>query len=100
MQEKSAAGGTTTNTADQDYNLPGEEHRGILRRLQENVGNVPVHFWAQCQLCDIKCLEALVTVSDTNPDMVQLIARQAKIMMACCKLVGLVSSFLSFSYRL
>ena len=74
-----------TIPTDEDYNLPSEERRAILRRLQENVGDVSPHFWAQCQLCDIKCLEAFVTISEINPDNVQLIDGQARMMMARCK---------------
>jgi len=113
MQENFSVGGRASTTqpaeglgsippppptipTDEDYNLPSEERRAILRRLQENVGDVPPHFWAQCQLCNIKRLEAFVTISEINPDTVGITAAQAKAMMARCKFARL--GFLSLYY--
>ncbi|TAQ91193.1 hypothetical protein B7494_g486 [Chlorociboria aeruginascens] len=48
-----------TNTME-DFNQPGPERIELLERLQEKVGNLPPHFWATCQICDLGALERLL----------------------------------------
>ncbi|PSS08595.1 hypothetical protein M430DRAFT_187230 [Amorphotheca resinae ATCC 22711] len=61
---------------EEDYNLPSEERRALLQRFQEALGDVPPHFWAACQLCDMKSLEALVKSAECCPDLLGLVIGQ------------------------
>jgi hypothetical protein len=84
---------------EEDYNLPSEERRALLQRFQEALGDVPPHFWAACQLCDMKSLEALVKSAECCPDLLGLVIGQTgKEMIAYCKLDNL--GFLSVYCRL
>jgi len=44
----------------EDFNQPGPERIDLLKRLQESIGDVPPHFWAACQICDLGALEKLL----------------------------------------
>jgi hypothetical protein len=73
----------------EDYNLPSGERLGLLQRLQDAFGDAPPHFWAACYLCNIKELVVLVQIAEINPKAIRVLARQTRIMVACCKLNSL-----------
>jgi hypothetical protein len=44
----------------EDFNQPSPERVALLERLQESIGDVPPHFWAACQICDLGALENIL----------------------------------------
>lgn len=57
-----------------DFNLPTEERLALLKDLQAEIGDVPLHFWAACQLCDLQSLTQLVQVARISPAVIRVIA--------------------------
>jgi hypothetical protein len=47
----------------EDFNIPSAERVALLERLQGAIGGAPPHFWAACQICDLKALETLIDVA-------------------------------------
>ena len=60
--------------SEEDYNVPSQERIVLLQRLQDLIGDVPVYFWAACQICDIHQLGILVNVAEVSPPGVRIIA--------------------------
>ncbi|PVH83703.1 hypothetical protein DL98DRAFT_528998 [Cadophora sp. DSE1049] len=52
----------------EDFNLPSPERIALLERLQESIGDVPPHFWAACQICDLDALKNLVNCGHEYPN--------------------------------
>ena len=69
----------------EDYNVPSVAREALLQTLQNAVGDVPLHFWAACQLCDLKSLEGLTELASLNPAAARLIAGQTQTMLSYCK---------------
>jgi len=44
----------------EDFNQPSPERINLLERLEEVIGTVTPHFWAACQVCDLRALEQLL----------------------------------------
>jgi hypothetical protein len=55
----------------EDFNVPTAERVALLERLQEAMGGAPPHFWAACQICDLKALEDLVETARKKPGLVR-----------------------------
>src|SRR6266487_808016 len=55
---------------DEDCNLPSQERVALLKRLDHLLGDVPLHFWAACHLCDLQGLALLVKTAELNPNIV------------------------------
>ncbi|PSS21866.1 hypothetical protein M430DRAFT_17439 [Amorphotheca resinae ATCC 22711] len=53
--------------SDEDYNQPSAERRVVLQRLQDFLGDVPVHFWALAHVCDVKTLEEFAEKAEADP---------------------------------
>jgi hypothetical protein len=70
----------------EDYNLPSKERVSLLERLQVALGDVPPHFWAACQLCDLQGLELLARTAELNPKIVYTVAGRTYTMIAQGKL--------------
>jgi hypothetical protein len=83
----------------EDFNEPSEERVGLLKRLEdamcpkgiigleaeEHEGIVPPHFWAACQICDIKALEKFVDFACEHLTNAYIIAAQTGPMIQYCK---------------
>jgi hypothetical protein len=69
----------------EDFNLPTGERITLLGRLEELIGEVPLHFWAACQICDLKALEKLVEIARISPPIVHVLAGQTRLMAEYCK---------------
>jgi hypothetical protein len=70
----------------EDFNLPTDERKTLLDRLQEAMGgDVPIYFWAACQICDIQSVEKLIQVACISPPMAFMIAAQTRTMVNYCK---------------
>jgi hypothetical protein len=52
----------------EDVNVPTAERIALLERLQEAMGGAPPHFWAACQICDLKALEKLAECARIYPE--------------------------------
>ncbi|KAE8444576.1 hypothetical protein EG329_014407 [Mollisiaceae sp. DMI_Dod_QoI] len=48
----------------EDFNQPSPERVDLLKRLEEKIGSVTLHFWAACQICDLSALEKLLHLPD------------------------------------
>ena len=79
---------------DEDCNLPSQERVGLLQRLDHLLGDVPLHFWAACHLCDLQGLALLVKTAEVNPNIVLISAGQTYTMVKNCMLntVGLLNT--------
>ena len=53
----------------EDFNVPTAERVALLERLQGAMGGAPPHFWAACQICDLKALEKLAEGACINPEL-------------------------------
>ncbi len=86
---------------DEDCNLPSQERVALLKRLDHLLGDVPLHFWAACHLCDLQGLALLVKTAELNPNIVLISARQTYPMVANCKLntVGLLNTIAYIFHR-
>ena len=69
----------------EDFNLPTGERITLLGRLQEIIGEVPLCFWAACQICDLKALEKLIEHARISPPAVRILAGQTRSMVSYCK---------------
>jgi hypothetical protein len=84
----------------EDYNEPSEERVGLLKRLEDAMrpkdvegreaeereeGTVPPHFWAACQICDIKALDKFVDFTCEPPTKARILAAQTRPMIQFCK---------------
>jgi hypothetical protein len=67
----------------EDFNIPSEERVALLERLQGVVGNVPLHFWAACQVCHVEALQRWVEIARISPDVVRICAGQSTIAKYC-----------------
>lgn len=70
---------------EEDFNIPCAERKVQLERLQNAIGDVPIYFWAACQICDIKSLEGLADLACFNAAAGRLIAGQTQSMLQYCK---------------
>jgi hypothetical protein len=74
-------------TADEDFNIPSAQRQHLLSQLHSLIGEVPVHFWAACHLCDIQHLEVFVQItSQFGPSYVKALAFTCHSMVRICKL--------------
>jgi len=69
----------------EDFNIPSAERVALLERLQEAMGNVPPHFWAACQICDLKALEKMTEHARIYPLWACVAAGQTRTMVLHCK---------------
>jgi hypothetical protein len=69
----------------EDFNLPSPEQIALLERLQEAIGGVPPHFWAACQIYNLKALERLVEYGHEYPKILRLYSQQTYTMAHYCK---------------
>jgi hypothetical protein len=84
----------------EDFNEPSEERVGLLKRLEDAMrlkgvtgreaeereeGTVPPHFWAACQICDIKALDKFVDYAYEHPRRARILAAQTRPMVQFCK---------------
>ncbi len=69
----------------EDFNIPSEERIALLGYLQEAIGGAPPHFWAACQICDLKSLERLVECGREYPEILIASAQQTYTMAYYCK---------------
>ncbi|KAH8660821.1 hypothetical protein BGZ60DRAFT_433670 [Tricladium varicosporioides] len=60
----------------EDFNIPSPERVALLECLQEAIGSVTPHFWAACQICDLKALEKLIESARISPVIVRTAAGQ------------------------
>jgi hypothetical protein len=73
--------------SDEDFNIPSARRQQLLGQLHSLVGEVPVHFWAACHLCDIQRLEIFVQIAaQFGPEYVQALALTCSNMVRICKL--------------
>jgi hypothetical protein len=79
----------------EDCNLPSQERRSLLERLQVALGDVTPHFWAACNLCDLQMLEVLAQQAELNPNTIYIVIEQTYTMVAQCKLNIIRLSFIS-----
>jgi hypothetical protein len=75
----------TLSEAMEDFNIPSAERVALLEHLQEAIGGAPPHFWAACQVCDLKALEELVECARKYPGMVRVFTEQTYTMAHYCK---------------
>jgi hypothetical protein len=68
----------------EDFNLPSPERIALLERLQEAIGGAPPHFWAACQICDLKALKRLVECGREYPDILRDSTQQTYTMVHYC----------------
>ena len=66
----------------EDFNVPSPERVALLKCLQELIGDIPPHFWAACQICDLAALEKLVHY---EPGVLVGIGSQTSQMVRHCK---------------
>ena len=69
----------------EDFNQPGPERIDLLKRLQESIGDVPPHFWAACQICDLDALKSLVNCGHEYPNILSGLTLQTSTMAHYCK---------------
>jgi heme exporter protein D len=69
----------------EDFNVPTAERVAVLEQLQEAMGGAPPYFWAACQICDLKALEALVESARRHPALVRVSATQTRRMILHCE---------------
>jgi hypothetical protein len=69
----------------EDYNIPTAERDALLGQLQEAMGGAPPHFWAACQICDLKALEDLVGLARRYPAAVTIVAASTCKMVLYCE---------------
>jgi hypothetical protein len=69
----------------EDFNLPSPERITLLESLQEAIGGAPLHFWAACQICDLKALERLVKCGREYPEILRGFTQQTCTMAYYCK---------------
>jgi len=69
----------------EDFNIPSAERVALLKHLQEAMGDAPPHFWAACQICDLKALEKLTECARIAPGLVRIAAGQTHAMVLYCK---------------
>ena len=69
----------------EDFNLPSPERVALLERLQESIGDVPPHFWAACQICDLDALKNLVNCGRKYPNILSGLTIQTYMMAHYCK---------------
>jgi hypothetical protein len=69
----------------EDFNIPSAERVALLERLQEAMGGAPPHFWAACQICDLKALEDLVEHARIYPAQARNVATITVQMVLLCK---------------
>jgi hypothetical protein len=79
----------------EDCNLPSQERRCLLERLQVALGDVSPHFWAACNLCDLQMLEVLAQQAELNPNTIYIVIGQTYTMIRHCKLNIIGLSFIS-----
>jgi hypothetical protein len=70
--------------SDEDYNQPSAERRVVLQRLQDFLGDVPVHFWALAHVCDVKTLEEFAEKAEADPVPYRISIYQTPAMIAAC----------------
>lgn len=81
----------TPPEAMEDYNIPSPERVALLAHLQEAIGDVPPHFWAACQVCELKALEMFIECGCISPPVLRVFAEEAIKMADYCKQSSLVS---------
>ncbi|PMD18191.1 hypothetical protein NA56DRAFT_751498 [Hyaloscypha hepaticicola] len=64
----------------EDFNLPTLERTALLGRLHESIGDVPPHFWAACQICDLDALKSLVNCGREYPNILSGLTLQTSTM--------------------
>jgi hypothetical protein len=69
----------------EDFNVPTGERVALLEQLQEAMGGAPPYFWAACQICDLKALEALVELARRHPAWVRGMATLTRTMILRCE---------------
>lgn len=69
----------------EDFNLPTLERTALLGRLHESIGDVPPHFWAACQICDLDALKSLVNCGREYPNILSGLTLQTSTMAHYCK---------------
>ncbi len=69
----------------EDFNQPSPERVVLLERLQELAGGTSPHFWAACQICDMKVLEKLVLCGEIFPVILQELSLAGCAMAGLCK---------------
>jgi hypothetical protein len=79
----------------EDYNQPSPERAALLEQLQKAIDDVPPHFWAACQICDLKALERLVTCGREYPDILLGFATHTQSMAYYCTMNHPYSSALT-----
>lgn len=70
----------------EDYNLPSEPRKVLLRQLKDLVGNVAPHFWAAIQVCSLDSLGKLVQRAQTDADLVFAAGKATHDIVRLCKL--------------
>jgi hypothetical protein len=73
-----------SETMEEDFNLPGPERASLLKLLQEAIGDVPPHFWAACQVCDLEALKDLVIVASVKPAIIVILATNTFTILQYC----------------
>jgi hypothetical protein len=68
--------GITNYTTMEDFNVPTPERVALLESLQESIGDIPPHFWAACQICDLDALKTLVNCGREYPNILSGITSQ------------------------
>ena len=69
----------------EEYNQQSLERIDLLNCLQEAIGGAPPHFWAACQICDLKALERMIKCGREYPEMFRGFAQQTYTMAHYCK---------------
>ena len=80
---------------DETYNIRSEERTALLQQLQDLIGDVPLHFWAACQVCDVSQINILINLAKVSPEAVLLLSTSVHKIISTCKLdsVGLLSLY-------
>ena len=68
----------------EDFNIPSPERVALLERLQRAIGGAPPHFWAACQICDLKALENFVVFASIYPVNARIVAVQTLAIVKYC----------------
>ena len=69
----------------EDFNLPSPERVKLLELLRHSIGDVPPHFWAACQICDLDALKNLVNCGREYPNVPTALTLQTYTMAHYCK---------------
>ncbi|KAJ8062621.1 hypothetical protein OCU04_009144 [Sclerotinia nivalis] len=69
----------------ENYNLPTVERVALLKQLQEAIGDVPPHFWAACQICDLDALKGLIKCGCKCPGVLRIFAQHTDKMAYYCE---------------